>query len=199
MLQPLHEALSTLQQTITSNPNLLGAITSDLLQTLADAAVFQELCSGDMSCVPGLTSSSRLTCLLRFLHTEAESLQSDSHHSDINTRQASKQQQHSSQPAQKQQGEDSDGMNTEHDQPNVAQTAGSPNSHHAQQSHHKQSGSLSTGGPKSQDSESLDTFVSVETGVEDHDSITLPNASEGGGPARLHAVIVVAEQVTALR
>ena len=199
VLHPLHEALAALQQNITSNPTLLGTITSDLLATLADAAVFQELCSGDMGAVPGLTSSSRLDCLLHFLHNEAASLQPGLHHTHDSPRQNIEQQQHSSQPAQKHQGEDHERMNKENNQQSVAQKAGPPDSHQAQHLL-MQNGAFGSGGSKSaEENDSLDTFVSVETSVEDDDSDSMPSAFEGDSPFRLHAMIVVAEQVTAQR
>ena len=45
----------------------------DLLQQLSEAALFQELCSGDMHAVPGLITTSRLNCLMRLLTDEAAS------------------------------------------------------------------------------------------------------------------------------
>ena len=45
----------------------------DLLQHLAQAALFQELCSGDMLAIPGLMTSSRLACLMPLLKEEAAS------------------------------------------------------------------------------------------------------------------------------
>ncbi len=45
----------------------------DLLQQLSEAALFQELCSGDMHAVPGLMTSSRLNCLMHLLTNEAAS------------------------------------------------------------------------------------------------------------------------------
>ena len=200
VLQPLHEALTTLQQNMTSNLNLVGTITSDLLATLADAAVFQELCSGDMSCVPGLASTSRLTCLLHFLHNQAASLQPGLHHSHNSPRQHAEQLQHSRQAAQSHQGEDVQKPDEEHDEHHIAQKAGPPGSHQAQHPLHRQNGALGSGGSKSvEESESLDTFVSVETSVTDDDSNTMPSVSEDASPFAPQAMIVVAEQLTAQR
>ena len=50
----------------------------DLLQQLSEAALFQELCSGDMHAVPGLMTSSRLNCLMHLLTDEAASTSSSS-------------------------------------------------------------------------------------------------------------------------
>jgi hypothetical protein len=50
----------------------------DLLQQLSEAALFQELCSGDMHAVPGLMTSSRLNCLMHLLTDEATSPSSSS-------------------------------------------------------------------------------------------------------------------------
>lgn len=80
VLVPLCEALLVLQHNLESDASLLGAITTELLDTLASAAVFQELGSGDMDAVPSLLSCSRLSCLLDFLNAEADALQSDPHH-----------------------------------------------------------------------------------------------------------------------
>jgi len=50
----------------------------DLLQQLSEAALFQELCSGDLHAVPGLMTSSRLNCLMHLLTDEAVSPSSSS-------------------------------------------------------------------------------------------------------------------------
>ncbi len=50
----------------------------DLLQQLSEAALFQEVCSGDMHAVPGLMTSSRLNCLMHLLTDEAASQSSSS-------------------------------------------------------------------------------------------------------------------------
>ena len=42
----------------------------DLVHQLSEAALFQELCSGDMHAVPGLMTSSRLNCLMHLLTDE---------------------------------------------------------------------------------------------------------------------------------
>lgn len=72
-LLPLQNALVSLQSRLQPGSKLWGPATLDLLQQLSQAALFQELCSGDMHAVPGLSTSSRLTCLMDLLKEEAES------------------------------------------------------------------------------------------------------------------------------
>ena len=70
-LVPLKTGLSSLQSSLQSSSQVWGAVTQDLLQQLSQAALFQELCSGDLDSVPGLKTSSRLTCLMQLLAGEA--------------------------------------------------------------------------------------------------------------------------------
>ena len=63
--------MSRLQSELQPSGSLLGPITLDLLQQLSQAALFQKLCSGDLQAVPGLMTSSRLTCLMQLLQDEA--------------------------------------------------------------------------------------------------------------------------------
>lgn len=73
-LLPIKDALASLQSSLQSRPssNPLGPVTQDLLQHLSQAALFQELCNGDLQAVPGLmTPGSRLTCLVQLLQDEA--------------------------------------------------------------------------------------------------------------------------------
>ena len=73
-LAPISEALSSLHSRLHSTSAPLGAVTLDLLHQLAQATLLQELCSGDLQAVPGLMTSSRLTCLLQLLQDEAQVL-----------------------------------------------------------------------------------------------------------------------------
>lgn len=73
-LLPIKDALANLQSSLQSRPSSdpLGPVTQDLLQHLSQAALFQELCNGDLQAVPGLTTpGSRLTCLMQLLQNEA--------------------------------------------------------------------------------------------------------------------------------
>ena len=73
-LAPLQKALSSLQSVLQPSSRVQGPVTADLLQHLSQAALFQELCSGDMHAVPGLLTSSRLNCLMQLLQDEASAL-----------------------------------------------------------------------------------------------------------------------------
>ncbi|DBB17253.1 TPA: hypothetical protein ACH3X3_014305 [Trebouxia sp. C0006] len=77
-LAPLESALTSLQSKLHPSSKLWGSVTMDLLQQLSEAALFQELCSGDMHAVPGLMTSSRLNCLMHLLTDEAASTSSSS-------------------------------------------------------------------------------------------------------------------------
>ena len=75
-LLPVKDALaslhSSLQSRLSSGPRGPGPVIHDLLEQLSQAALFQELCSGDLQAVPGLmTPGSRLTCLMQLLQDEA--------------------------------------------------------------------------------------------------------------------------------
>ncbi|KAL0039591.1 hypothetical protein WJX77_002835 [Trebouxia sp. C0004] len=77
-LGPLKGALTSLQTKLHPSSQLWGSVTMDLLQQLSEAALFQELCSGDMHTVPGLMTSSRLNCLMHLLTNEAAAPSSSS-------------------------------------------------------------------------------------------------------------------------
>jgi len=77
-LAPLKSALTSLHTKLHPSSKLWGSVTMDLLQQLSEAALFQELCSGDMHAVPGLMTSSRLNCLMHLLTDEATSPSSSS-------------------------------------------------------------------------------------------------------------------------
>lgn len=72
-MAPLKSALTSLQSKLHPTSKLWGSVTRDLLQQLSEAALFQELCSGDMHAVPGLMTSSRLNCFMHLLTVEAAS------------------------------------------------------------------------------------------------------------------------------
>lgn len=277
VLVPLEQALTTLQRSIGSDPSLLGPITGELLAALAEAPVFQELCSGDMSAVPGLTSNSRLSCLLDFLRREAEWRQSGLQR---RAGQNGRPQGSSKQPVHIEQADEhahtvdeeahddrtinggtlhdstangeslSDnssnremkghntakggrttakgGHNTAKEGPTTAkgghttakgghitakgghttakgvahneevQKAGSPDGHPAQQSVGLQNGTLqAVGKAAAEESESLDSFISVDT-ADDGDSSSQASALDDQA-CNTHALVVVAEQVTAHR
>ena len=75
-LLPIQDALASLQSSLearlSSDPHGPSPLIQDLLEQLSQAALFQELCSGDLQAVPGLmTPGSRLTCLMQLLQAEA--------------------------------------------------------------------------------------------------------------------------------
>lgn len=75
-LLPIKDALASLQSSLqtkpSGNPLDPGPVIQDLLEQLSQAALFHELCSGDLQAVPGLmTPGSRLTCLIQLLQDEA--------------------------------------------------------------------------------------------------------------------------------
>lgn len=75
-LLPIKDALASLQSSLQTRPNSdpldPGPVIQDLLEQLSQAALFHELCSGDLQAVPGLMAvGSRLTCLMQLLQDEA--------------------------------------------------------------------------------------------------------------------------------
>ena len=254
MLVPLEQALTTLQRSIGSDPSLLGPITGELLEILAEAPVFQELCSGDMSAVPGLTSNSRLSCLLDFLHREAERQQSGL---QCHAGQNGRQQRSSKQPVEIDQADDHTVSGEAHDEDKVnggslndstadgeslsdnsisrethghntakgghttakgghttakgghttakeaapneqVQKAGSPDGYPAQQSVGLQNGTLqAVSKTATEENESLDSLISVDT-ADEGDSSSQASALDAQA-CNTHALVVVAEQVTAHR
>ena len=75
-LLPIKHALASLQSSLqarpSSNPFAPDPVVQELLEQLSQAALFHELCSGDLQAVPGLmTPGSRLNCLMQLLQDEA--------------------------------------------------------------------------------------------------------------------------------
>lgn len=194
VLLPLHTALMTLQHSIDSNASLLGAVTNELLDTLADAAVFQELGSGNMDTVPGLMSSSRLSCLMNLLHDEAAALQSDLH---LNGQQKEEQQQDNRDPTQAVQAlKDDHKVHSQHKAAHKASSVNDREDHQDQQKQYAQNGTGQFQNPVGGASMRHD---SLETAVGNGDSARLPLASKDSSSYGMRAIIVVAEPITAQR